>query len=190
MIVLRGGYAVVPSGWLDHDGYYNPKNDKPAKEDYTGPWALISMLKVDTVQGVRMSSHKNPDGLVAAFPDIPACEEVVTLLLKLHRHREERDKESEDSERWFHPTAPVIPKPAQEFAAELGKLTLKYGLRYAEVKIQGDTGHLGRRTEHIREEIKITVSNLDGRGRPRQQVTVTANIEVSLPIVHEPNSSD
>jgi len=190
MITLNGGYAAVPIGWLDIDGYYDPQKGKPVPADYSGSWALLSLFRVDTVRGVRMSSHRDPDGNVAEFPGLSKCSEVVELLLRIRRQRASYAEESPTEQSKFAPEVPQIPQVAREFAAELGKLTVKYRIRDAKVEVRLPRDYRERPNEQIEETMTITVSNEDGRGRPRQQVRVTADVRVSLPIVYEPDSTD
>lgn len=190
MIVLNGGYAAVPIGWLDTDGYYDPQKGKPVPVDYSGSWALISLFRVDTVRGIRMNSHRNPDGDVAEFSGLSKCSDVVELLLKIRRQRASYAENTPTEQSRFAPEAPQIPTEAQEFAVELSKLTSKYRIREAKVEVRLPRDYRVRPNEQIDETMTITVSNVDGRGRPRRQVRVTADIHVSLPVVYEPDSTD
>lgn len=90
---------------------------------------------------------------------------------------------------------PHFPPQAAEFAKAVGDLAKQYGIRQVALDIRVDTGYgtpywdeVPRRD--VVERIKILVSHKDGRGRPRTQITLMADINVRVPIVNEPNSSN
>lgn len=108
-------------------------------------------------------------------------------------------EESTDEEREVAALAPVVPKipgEAIEFARRVGALCEEFGLRQAEMSFRIDTGYgskYGNRIrdgESIAERMTLVISRRDGRGRPRTQISVKADIEISVSVVHQPDSHD
>lgn len=90
---------------------------------------------------------------------------------------------------------PHLPPQAVEFAKAVGDLAKQYGIRQVDLDIRVDTGYgtpywdeTPRRD--ITEHLKVHVSHEDGRGRPRTQIHIMADIQVRVPVVNEPNSSN
>ena len=93
------------------------------------------------------------------------------------------------------PEVPKIPAEAVEFAKAVGALAEQYGLSKVDMSIEIDTGYGSKYydrdfpSETIVERMKVSVSKKDGRGRPRTQIYVQAEMHVSVPVVWEPNST-
>ena len=96
----------------------------------------------------------------------------------------------------FSPDAPEIPEEAIEFAKAVGSLADQHGLRDVDMTIRIDTGYgtkywiAAEPRRRVQETMRVLVSLKDGRGRPRTQVSIRADVSVSLEIVHEPDSSN
>ena len=95
------------------------------------------------------------------------------------------------------PDVPSIPEDAVEFAKAVGQLAEQYNLSRVSMKIEVDTGYGskyrnrgGIKGETVVETMGITVSRKDGRGRPRTQIVINAEMSVSLPIVWEQDTSN
>ena len=94
------------------------------------------------------------------------------------------------------PEVPRIPAEAVEFSKAVAALAEQHGLSKIDMEIEVDTGYGSKyydrdfTRETIVERMKVNVSRKDGRGRPRLQVYVQAEMHVSVPIVWEPNSTD
>lgn len=90
---------------------------------------------------------------------------------------------------------PEMPETAIEFSKAVGKLAEQHCLRSVEMEIRIDTGH-GTKYQHRRfdeslaETLTVSISRVDGRGRPRTQISVQADIKMRKQIVHEPDSTD
>lgn len=94
------------------------------------------------------------------------------------------------------PEVPRIPSEAVEFSKAVAALAEQYGLCKVSMDIEVDTGcgskYYDREFpgETVVERMKVNVSRKDGRGRPRLQIYVQAEMHVSVPVVWEPNSTD
>ena len=89
------------------------------------------------------------------------------------------------------PDAPEIPANAIEFARRVAELTEEYNIRDATIEMRidkcADALPAGHRAA---EKMRISISRRDGRGRPRMQVDVAADITVSVPMIWEQDSSN
>lgn len=79
------------------------------------------------------------------------------------------------------PAVTALPTAATEFAQEILRLAEKYDLRDIDMQIRF------RLTEQT---VKVRVSKIDGRGRPRTQAVISAETVVEHVIVWEPNTSN
>ena len=99
-----------------------------------------------------------------------------------------------DSDCSIAPVVPRIPSEAVEFSKSVAALAERYGISDVAMTIEVDTGYGSRYQdrdfpgEKIVERMKVNVSRKDGRGRPRTQIYVQAEMHVSVPVVWEPNS--
>lgn len=87
------------------------------------------------------------------------------------------------------PHVPNLPPEAIEFAEAVGQLCEKYSIRNLEMEVEVDRftrDHKYR--EDIVSDMSVTVSTMDGRGRPRKRINVRAKLHVSVPIIWEPDS--
>ena len=87
------------------------------------------------------------------------------------------------------PHVPNLPPEAIEFAEAVGQLCEKYSIRNLAMEVEVDRftrDHQYR--EDIVSDMSITVSTMDGRGRPRKRINVRAKLHVSVPIIWEPDS--
>lgn len=84
-----------------------------------------------------------------------------------------------------------VPQEAVDFAQAVGQLCDQYGIRDLSMDIRVDRftrEHEYR--EDIVSDMKITVSTMDGRGRPRKRIHINAAINVAVPIVWEKDSTN
>lgn len=91
------------------------------------------------------------------------------------------------------PDVPMIPQEAIDFAKEVGALAEKHGLNHIQMEIRVDTGYgtkYHRSEQIIQENMTVTVSRRDSRGRPRTQIAVQAEMKVFVDVVHEQDSTD
>lgn len=86
------------------------------------------------------------------------------------------------------PQVPEIPQEAIGFATELGALAAKYDLREVEATVRV---HIRNRpSQHIQQNLTVSVSRVDGRGRPRTIIAIRAQMDVTLHVVREPDSTN
>lgn len=91
------------------------------------------------------------------------------------------------------PTISSIPNEAIEFAKQVAVLAGQYDIRDTTITMRMHVGRgskLQERHDLFSMIITAHVSRIDGRGRPRLQVTVSADVTARVNIVMEPNSSD
>ena len=86
------------------------------------------------------------------------------------------------------PTVPEIPQEAIDFATELGALAAKHNLREVEATVRVNIRN--RPSQHIQQYLTVSVSRVDGRGRPRTQIAIRAQMDVTLHVVREPDSTN
>ena len=87
------------------------------------------------------------------------------------------------------PHVPNLPSEAIEFAEAVGQLCEKYSIRNLTMEVEVDRftrDHQYR--EDIVSDMRVTVSTMDGRCRPRKRINVRAKLHVSVPIIWEPDS--
>lgn len=93
------------------------------------------------------------------------------------------------------PQVPEIPQEAIDFATELGALAAKYDLNNVETTIRVNIGFGSkyrdtRPHQNIQQNLTVSVSRVDGRGRPRTQIAIRAQMDVTLHVVREPDSTN
>jgi hypothetical protein len=90
------------------------------------------------------------------------------------------------------PTPPTIPAAAVEFAKELGGLAEKYQLANVKSSVKVYMGHGSRynNAQNICQEVTVSVSRFDGRGRPRTNIIINADTSVTYEVRREPDSTD
>ncbi len=90
------------------------------------------------------------------------------------------------------PDVPRIPAEAVAFSKAVGELAARHGIEKVSMEIEVDTGYGTKYRDFpigtIVEKMRVNVSLKDGRGRPRTQIYVQADIHVSEKVVWEPNS--
>ncbi len=106
-----------------------------------------------------------------------------------HGFTKRRDRELGSSRCSIAPHVPNLPPEAIEFAEAVGQLCEKYSIRNLAMEVEVDRftrDHQYR--EDIVSDMSVTVSTMDGRGRPRKRINVRAKLHVSVPIIWEPDS--
>ncbi len=79
---------------------------------------------------------------------------------------------------------PEIPPEAVEFAKAMAILVEKHGIHTATMDVRIDTYDRG-----VQQDVKVYVSLKDNRGRPRTKVQITAQVNVRVDVVNEPDST-
>lgn len=91
---------------------------------------------------------------------------------------------------------PEIPAEALGFAKAVAELAEQHGIRECQMDIRIDTGIRSRfwndyeLKENIQERMSVSLSRVDGRGRPRTKLSIEVENKVRVPIVWEPDTSN
>ena len=96
-------------------------------------------------------------------------------------------------EKQFEIDVPEIPSEIMEFANGFAELAKLHGIAKATMEVKVDTGPGTRFWKNydsqVKESVTVSVSLVDGRGRPRTQILVSCDINFRTWIVNEPDSS-